>query len=79
MDREETDTEKDGVNSGEGEKKDGVNSGEGEKKAEDLNGCKLSSEGTEALANALHHLPQLTTLRLDGNRFDNPHSWPNPS
>ncbi|KAI0214398.1 hypothetical protein LSAT2_000525 [Lamellibrachia satsuma] len=37
-----------------------------------LNGCKLSSEGTEALANALHHLPQLTTLSLDGNQFDNP-------
>ena len=35
MDREETDLEKEGVNSGEGEKKEGVNSGEGEKKAEE--------------------------------------------
>ncbi|KAI0238967.1 hypothetical protein LSAT2_010278 [Lamellibrachia satsuma] len=37
-----------------------------------LNACRLSSEGTEALADALHHLPQLTELGLDGNRFDNP-------
>ncbi|KAI0214264.1 hypothetical protein LSAT2_000644 [Lamellibrachia satsuma] len=37
-----------------------------------LNGCKLSSEGTEALADTLRHLLQLTELGLDGNQFDNP-------
>ncbi|KAI0217829.1 hypothetical protein LSAT2_030431 [Lamellibrachia satsuma] len=37
-----------------------------------LSGCQLSGAGTKALANALHHLPQLIDLRLDGNRLDDP-------
>ncbi|KAI0241491.1 hypothetical protein LSAT2_025536 [Lamellibrachia satsuma] len=37
-----------------------------------LNGCQLSDAGTNALSYALHHLPQLVRLRLDGNPFCDP-------